>query len=138
MSLKNIILWLVSLVLFVSCQAGPAGGGQPTDPAAVMDAYTAAINAGDVEGALKFVAEDAVYDRPAGQFQGKEQVRGFVEGLIARQAKVELLGERQVDGERVSWSSRVTLTNPDQVLMNNSESIVRNGLIVMHSARPAQ
>ena len=46
----------------------PAGVAQPLDPVAVIDAYTAALNAHDVEAALAFVADDAVYLRPAGRF----------------------------------------------------------------------
>lgn len=140
-SLISLVVIIV-LALLVSCQSTTSG--QPTDPAAVMDAYTAAINAHDVEKALSYVADDAVYDRPTGQFNGKEETRGFIEGLVARNVKVELVGERQVDGERVSWSSHVTLADPENPngppveIMNNSQSIVRNGKIVSHTARPAQ
>ncbi|MBI2929822.1 MAG: CHRD domain-containing protein [Verrucomicrobia bacterium] len=121
-------------------------GLRPTDPAAVVDAYTAAINAGDVETALSFVAEDAVYDRPPplGILTGKEAIRGFIESLVARKARIELLGLRRVEGELVNWKSRVTLldtANPGGlpvISLNDSSSIVRNGLIVQHTARPAQ
>ena len=132
-----VVLLIVVTTLLTACQSG-GGSSQPTDPAAVMDAYTAAINAHDVEGALSYVADNAVYHRPAGDFNGKEEVRGFIEGLVARNVKVELIGERTVDGERVSWQSHVTLENPAQEITNNSESIVRDGKIVMHSAQAAQ
>ena len=134
--MKRLIIAVIAVMtLLVACQSG---GDQPTDPAAVMDAYTATINAHDVEKALSYVAADAVYHRPAGEFKGKEEIRGFIEGLIARNVKVELIGERTVDGERVTWQSHVTLENPAQEIMNNSESIVRDGKIVMHTAQAAQ
>jgi hypothetical protein len=122
---------------------GCAAASQPTDPAAVMDAYTVAINAGDVEKALSFVADDAVYNRPAGQFKGKAEIRKFVQDLITRKSRVELVGERKVQGERVTWVSRVTQMDPQNpsapptTIMNNSESIVRNGKIVTHTANRA-
>ncbi|HAV77687.1 MAG TPA: hypothetical protein DCX53_10080, partial [Anaerolineae bacterium] len=122
------ILIVALMILLTAC-----GSQSPTDPAAVMDAYTAAINAHDVEAALLLVADDAVYDRPSGQFTGKEEVRTFIEGLIAQDVHVELIGERTVNGEKVTWQSQVTLKdlqNPDGppiVLLNNSESIVRDG-----------
>jgi predicted SnoaL-like aldol condensation-catalyzing enzyme len=131
------------LALLVSCQSSPAGPA-PLGPAEVMDAYTAAINAHDVEKALSLVADDAVYHRPSGEFTGKEAVRGFIEELIARNVKVELIGERTVDGERVTWRSRVMLDDPQNPdgpqleIMNNSESIIRDGKIVMHTATRAQ
>jgi limonene-1,2-epoxide hydrolase len=139
---RFITLITIMLVLVVSCQSGSAT--QPADPAAVMDAYTAAINAHDVEAALSYVADDAVYDRSVGAFNGKEEVRGFIQGIIDRNVHVELIGERTVDGERVTWQSRVMLDDPanpggPQIeVRNNSESIVRDGKIVMHTARPAQ
>lgn len=141
--MKRYVLSLVLLGLFVAAVAGCQGGEStgPTDPAAVMDAYTAAINAHDVEAALALVDDNAVYDRSVGAFQGKEEIRGFIEGLIARNVSVELIGERQVDGERVSWTSRVRLDDPDNPggpqleAINDSESVVRGGKIVSHTAR---
>ena len=118
----------------------------PIDPAGVMDTYTDAINQGDADAALALVAEDAVYDRPPplGVLVGKAAIRGFVESLIARQARVELVGTRQVDGENVSWHSRVTLQDandpkaPPIVVLNDSASVVRDGLIIQHTAKRAQ
>jgi len=130
------------IVLLAACQSG-GSSSQPTDPAAVMDAYTEAINAHDVEKALSFLADDAVYDRSAGAFNGKSEVRQFVEGIIARDVQVGVIGERTVDGEHVSWQSRVMIDDPQnpgtrlEVILN-SESIVRNGKIVQHTARVAE
>lgn len=135
-----VVLSILLMVLLVACGGG---GTAVMGPAEVMDAYTEAINNHDVEAALALVADDAVYERPAGTFTGKEEIRGFIEDLIARDVQVELVGERTVDGERVTWQSHVTIkdpANPDGPLldiMNNSESIVRDGKIVHHQAEPA-
>lgn len=132
---------IIVMIVLVSCQ--PTTVGQPTDPATVMDAYTAAINAHDVETALSYVADDAVYSRPTGDFKGKEEIRQFIEDIIARNVQVELFGQRQVDGERVTWQSRVRLDDPQNPggpqleIVNNSESIVRDGKIVSHTATRA-
>lgn len=138
-----IIISLIVVAAFLTaCQS--ATSNQPTDPAAVMDAYTEAINAHDVEKALSYVADDAMYDRPNGAFNGKAEIRTFVEGLIARNVHVELIGERQVDGEVVTWHSRVMLDDPENPdgpqleIRNNSTSVVRNGKIVHHMAERAQ
>jgi hypothetical protein len=59
---------------------------------------------------------------------------------LAREEHIELLGERQVEGEQVSWQSRVTLNDPENPdgppvgFVNNSESIVQDGKIVSHTA----
>jgi hypothetical protein len=81
--------------------------------------------------------------RPAGAFVGKGEVRGFVEDLVTRGARIELIGERSIDGEWVRWRSRVSLADPANpggprlVVNNRSSSIIRDGLIVFHQAMPA-
>jgi hypothetical protein len=140
---QRIFTTIVMMIILVACQAGGENSSQPAGPAAVMDAYAAAINAHDVEKALSYVADDAVYDRSAGNFNGKDEVRTFVEGIIGRNVQVSVVGERQVDGERVSWKSQVMLDDPENPngpqlkILLNSESIVRNGKIVSHTARVA-
>jgi ketosteroid isomerase-like protein len=118
-------------------------GEASTDPLAVMEAYTAAVNAHDLEAALALVNDAAVYTRPAGEFLGKEEIRGFLLDLFARNVRVELIGERQVQGSRVTWRSRIFLADPQNPdgqpleLVNDSESVVQNGRIVFHSATRA-
>jgi transcription elongation GreA/GreB family factor len=141
--LKRMIKYLPALiaVLLVACQG--VGTTIAPDPAAVMADYTAAINAHDLEKALSLVADDAVYSRAAGDFRGKEEIRSFIQDLIDRDVRVELVGERQVTGERVTWTSRVSLRDPQNPdgprleIVNQSESTVRNGKIVAHSAQRA-
>jgi hypothetical protein len=130
-------------VLAVIWMAPAPVSAQPMDPAAVIDAYTAAINAHDLEAALAFVSDDAVYMRPAGRYVGIAEVAEFIDGLIQQQVRIELIGERQVLRNYVTWTSRVTLTDPmnpnapPMVLTNQSESIVRDGKIVFHMAARA-
>jgi ketosteroid isomerase-like protein len=135
----------IFLLFFVACLfCLNACQSSDTDPAAVMDAYTEAINNHDVEAALALVAEDALYSRPNGDFNGKEEIRGFIEGLFARDVQVSVIGERQVNGEEVIWMSSVSLLDPENPngpriqLTNNSRSTIRNGLIVFHTAERAQ
>jgi hypothetical protein len=104
--MKRLVIGMVlAFVLILPAHSVLAQGA---DPGAVVDAYTAAINTGNVDAAIAFVADNAVYNRPGGQFVGKDQVRGFIEGLVERQAQIELLGSREVYGEYVRWSSHVT------------------------------
>jgi ketosteroid isomerase-like protein len=134
------ILSLAVVLLTAAVLVSGTVRAQPLDPAAVIDAYTAAINAHDVEGALAFVDDNAVYMRPSGQFIGREEVRGFIAGLVAQNVQIELLGERQEFGNYVMWMSQVTLSDPSNpdaapmVLHNQSESIVHDGHIVFHMA----
>jgi len=131
------------LILMAAWMASAPVSAQPLDPAAVVDAYTAAINAHDVEAALAFVDDDAVYVRPAGRYTGKTEVREFIDGLVFQNVRIELIGERQVLRNYVTWTSRVTLSDPmnpnapSMTIMNQAESIVRDGRIVFHMATRA-
>ncbi len=136
----RIIIIILVAVVFVLTTGLLTASAQPRDPVGVVDAYTAAINAGDVEGALAFVADNAVYMRPAGQFIGKDQVRGFIQDLVARGARIELQGDRDTVRDYVSWISRVTFANPGSgpsEIRNLAQSIVVDGKIVFHMAYPS-
>ena len=138
--MQRVTAALLAIAIVVAIVPSVTRAAQPVDPGAVVDAYTAALNGGDVEAALGFVADEAVYMRPAGRFIGKGEVRGFVEDLVSRQARIELIGDREVYGEYVTWQSRVTFGNPGAgpaEVRNFSRSVVIDGKIVFHMARPA-
>ncbi|RIK39327.1 MAG: hypothetical protein DCC55_18395 [Chloroflexi bacterium] len=71
-----------------------------------------AINAGDVDGALALVAEDAVitlFPPPpgtAGVFQGKEEIRGWWQGYVAGHGYTEFTAFHTF-GNTAVWSARV-------------------------------
>ena len=69
------------------------------------------------------------------QLNGKEEIRSYIEGLVARDVRMELLGEPQVEGEQVSWQSRVNLSYPEQELVNNADTVARDGEIVTYNIR---
>jgi len=83
-------------------------------PLAVLDARQAAYDAHNVEAAVAFFADDAVVTLAVGtprqvQYVGKEQIRRWQEALQKEQSvRTELLGERKVDGEIVTWRARVS------------------------------
>ncbi|MFO1499268.1 MAG: CHRD domain-containing protein [Verrucomicrobiota bacterium] len=120
-------------------------GTAPVDPGAVIDAHTAALNAGQLEAALALVADDAVFDRPlpTGVLTGKAAIRSYLQDLIAHKPQIQLIGLHTVDGENVRWKTRTSQINgadPSQiqVSLNDSSAIVRNGLIIQHTTRPLQ
>jgi hypothetical protein len=73
----------------------------------VVNAWVAALNAGDIDGALSYVADDAVVTivppQPgtSGAFAGKEEIRGWYEGIVGEHG-VTILSDCQVDGETVT------------------------------------
>jgi polyhydroxybutyrate depolymerase len=109
--MKKTALLLISLVMVtVSCQPAPTPmSTPPADPALVIKALVDALNTGDVEAAIAFYADDALRTQqppPAGQsgiWTGKEQVRGFVKGLVADHFSVEL-SNLKAAGDKITYT----------------------------------
>jgi len=83
----RMILLMVLVVLLALPMALYA---QETDPEAVLTAVYEAMNAGDVEGALAYYADDAVVNIvPFATHTGKEEIRAYFEGNAALNATLE-------------------------------------------------
>jgi SnoaL-like domain len=128
------------MVIVTACQSNPP---EPPVPTAVIDQYIAAINAHDVEGALQFVVEDAVYRPDGDEIQGKSEIRKFIEENVAQLVSVERVGEYKVDGEQVEWTEHGVFKNPFGQGPNievdiRFEAVVREGKIVSLTGMPAQ
>jgi len=85
------------------------------DPAAVIDAYMAAVNAGDLDEILDLYADDAVHiflptaDGSAGVCLGKAQFTMWYENSLANGDRVELEdGTLAVDGNQATFLTQIT------------------------------
>jgi len=81
---------------------------QEPDPMPVINAWLEALNAGDIDGALSYLADDAVVTivpppepGASGVFTGKEEIRGWSQGIVEEHG-VTTLSDCQVDGETVT------------------------------------
>ena len=107
--------------------------------AAVIRGYIAAANAGDVDAALSYWAEDAIYTvLPAAftgqsEFVGKAQIRALVEAFAAQHSRSEIDEPLAVDGERVSGRFQSAIDSFRELgidsLDSMAEAIVRDGKI---------
>jgi ketosteroid isomerase-like protein len=104
MRIRVFFLAVMVLVLALSV----AVHAQDTDPLSIVNAWLDALNAADVDQALSYLADDAVVTMvpPAtpdddGIFTGKEEIRGWYEGLVAAEG-VAALSDCQVEGESVT------------------------------------
>jgi uncharacterized protein (TIGR02246 family) len=67
-------------------------------PAGASEAFVAAINAHDLQGALALYRDDAVLMAPDGQCaQGAEAIRALLEGLLAMRPEMETRIERVIE-----------------------------------------
>jgi len=80
---------------------------QESDPMSVINPWVEALNAGDIDGALSYLADDVVVQilPPApgttGVFTGKEEVRGWYETVVGQNG-LTVLSDCQIDGETVT------------------------------------
>ena len=80
---------------------------QEPDPMSIINSWVEALNAGDIDAALSYLADDAVVKivPPApgtsGVFTGQEEIRGWYETVVGQQG-VTTLSDCQVDGESVT------------------------------------
>lgn len=98
---------VMGVIVIVAVLALPVAlHAQETDPVAVVKGFYEAANAGDVEAALAFYADDAVIDMPVpppgmpDTYRGKEEIRGWIDSGVATNKEVVLL-DTKVDGDTV-------------------------------------
>jgi len=111
--MKKLALLLFAVILLTACQ--PVVTAQPTDvpPASapslqeLANSWQDALNKGDIDAALSYLAQDAVVTiSPAGPegdavFTGPAEIRGWYESLIAAKG-VTVLSDCNVEGETVT------------------------------------
>ena len=100
----RMIAVMMSVVLLVFPVALYA---QEPDPMPIINAWVEALNAGEIDAALSYLADDAVVQivPPApgtsGIFTGKDEVRGWYETVVGQNG-VTVLTDCQVAGETVT------------------------------------
>ncbi len=106
---------------------------QETDPEAMAVAYFEAINAGDVDGALAYFAEDAVLAIvPFATHTGTEEIRAYFEEVVALNATLEY-ETIQVEGDTITltvWFTDDDLRALGLKLEGIEEVTVQDGKIV--------
>jgi hypothetical protein len=80
---------------------------QEPDPMSIINDWVEALNAGDIEAALSYLADSAVVQivpsapGTSGIFTGKEKVRGWYETVVGQNG-LTVLSDCQIDGEIVT------------------------------------
>jgi ketosteroid isomerase-like protein len=116
-------------VLLIGLLLAPSAiAAQGTDPLAVVQAYEDAINAGNVEGAMALLADDALISTLHSlSYQGKDQIESFLRIAVAGKIHFEVIGKRHVVGNTVTWIE--TITFGGRQYRARSEALVQAGQI---------
>jgi hypothetical protein len=123
--------------------APPAVPVSVDDPAAVLVAYVAAVNAGNLEGILALYDDDAFHialpspDGSAGVCLGKDQFRMWYEQSVASGDRIEVADETLVvDGNQATFGARLSSASwrklGVEALDAYSEIVVIDGHIMTH------
>lgn len=134
--MSRFILTIIIMALMLFAAVGGALA-QELDPLKVMEAYDLALNEGNVDGALVLFSDDAVLTTQQGQLVGKEQIRTWLERVVAQNSRVEPVN-RQVNGDKVTWQSNffrkdiASLAN--EPLAAKAEAVVQEGKIKSFSS----
>ena len=123
--------------------ANQASAAEGTDPAAVIEAYVAAVNAHDLAGILALYADDAVHialptpDGSAGVCLGKENFTMWYEQSIKDGDQIEVVdGTLKVDGDKATFAVRIASepwkTLGLETLDATTEAVIVDGTIRTH------
>ena len=136
--------YLVPLMILVAMLTLPMGlYAQETDPVAVVTARAEAMNAGDVDAATAFFAEDAVYNiappQPPGvppTFNGRDEIRGRLADLVDLNARMEIV-ITESEGDKVTtrttyWADDITALGLP-FLIGIEEYTIQDGQITLYT-----
>jgi hypothetical protein len=142
-----------ALAVGIPCRAGADDGDRianalfapaaADDPAEVIDAYVAAVNAGDLEGILALYDDKAVHiflptaDGSAGVCLGKDQFRMWYEQSLANGDRIAVADDTlAVDGNQAAFVTRITSDPWTKLglaaLDAHAEMVLTDGRIMTH------
>ena len=106
---------------------------QANDPASVISAAQAQVNAGNIDGLMSFFAEDATVTNDGTVYSGKAKVREFMQSALDDHIQATTVGAYHVAGNKVTWRERITADSLRQIgvasIYTNNAAVVENGLI---------
>lgn len=129
-SLRVLLAVIITTAFFVVLAS--AALAQASSPGATVDAFDAALNAGNVDGALAQFAPDAVITTQGTTCRGTAQIRGLLAQLVAEHFQFQP-SNRQASSDREAHTARVWRDDWRRLgvapLDATAEVLVQNGKI---------
>jgi limonene-1,2-epoxide hydrolase len=110
--MRRFSIWASILVMTAALFSPTVSTAQPRDAAGLLADFSSALNAGNVEGAVAFFAENGTVStvtQGGEEFVGRDRVRVWVERLVAGHFHVELDPTYEGGPDQVTWSTRLWL-----------------------------
>jgi limonene-1,2-epoxide hydrolase len=104
---------------------------QEPDPAAVVHAFYAALEAEDIEAIMELIADEAEIEiYPGSSRTGKSRIRLDLEFVLSNTDNTFKVSDLQVEGSRVSYSYTLRDDQQNVVEQGQAEVTVERGKIV--------
>jgi hypothetical protein len=127
----NTKLILLSLILILATLLSACAPAQP-EPAAIVQRYYEALNKKELDTAMTFIADDAIFVNPYGTFKGKNDVRQSLQLVINDGITFDLSNLRDTNG-RVVYDYTVKVNGEAVETGTDGLTIVRDGKITLDS-----
>lgn len=133
------LLFVLILALLAACTPAATPTAAPTaapsataapDAEEIVLAYYDAVNAADLDGAMAFIAADAIFVNPIGVFRGTDAVRESLQIVIDEGITFELSNLRETDG-RVVYDYTVVIGGEAVETGTDGLTVVEDGLVVL-------
>ncbi len=121
---------IVIMTMLVTLLASACASTQPiTEPVAVIEAFHEALNDGDLDAAMSFVAADPKFITDT-LYTGKAEVGGFYEEALGLDSSWEL-SDLRADGDKIFWTFRITMGGA--VFEGSGDAVVKEGMIEFYN-----
>lgn len=123
---------MAGLVLMAS-----SGPGWASDPRGILGQFEAALNAGNVEACVAWMAADGVIrERSGKEIRGRADLTDYLEGLARHRYQTDAEGH-DVRGNHVTWSAKVTFEDLRamglEAMRGKGEAVVEGGKIKVYT-----
>lgn len=128
--MKKILLVIgILLVLLAAACSGGAVTQAEANPVSVVQSFYGAIKDKQLETAMSYVADDALFINPTGTYNGKEEVRSNISALIDGNFVFELRDLVNDDG-KVTYGYTLFIDGENVEEGDNGVTIVKDGKVV--------
>jgi len=126
---KVLVVLAAALVMaLAACSGGGVAQEQP-DPVAIVQAFYKAITDKQLDAAMDYVADDALFINPTGTYTGKEEVRTNISALVDGGFDFQLRDLVNTNG-KVNYGYTLYINGENVEEGDNGVTIVKDGKIV--------
>ena len=131
---------LLAVLVLAGCSDDDSGDAAGSDPAAVLDAYVAAYNRGDVDAVMAFYSDaSVVLGFPfADEQRGLESIRSVMIQDIAAAAASDALtiSNVAVSGNEVTWDQVWVDDGGEEFCVEGQTAVIEGGKILLFTWPP--